>query len=171
MKSFVFVLFALLVVAAVAERPAVHNAVEEDPANADKKWKACTKIGKYGTVCGIITAKPSVLTVIGTLTWNGHKVFEYKFAANTICASEKEIIKLISDVPALAEFKPIIDEVLKAMGHIPAKVFHICLVLTDLSWNKQKKTVHGCAHVDINLACWGSKCAWTGTRKLGCFTI
>ena len=132
-------------------------------------WKACTAIGKYGTVCGIITVKPSTLTIVGRLTWNGHKVFEYKFAANTICADEKDLIELVSYVPALEEFKPIIDEVVKTLGHIPASVFNVCLVLSDISW--KSTTLHACAHVDITLICWAGKCYWKGTKKLGCFTI
>jgi len=132
-------------------------------------WKACTAIGNYGTVCGIITIKPSTLTIVGTLTWNGYKVFEYTFSANTICASEKELIELVSYVPALEEFKPVIDEIVKAMGHIPGKVFQVCLSLTDIAWKNQH--LHACAHVSVTLICWMGKCAWKGTRDLGCFDI
>jgi len=136
---------------------------------AKYSWKQCVSIGKYGNVCGTVTIKPSVLTIIGTVTWNGHMVYQYKFAANTICATEKDLLELISYVPALEEFKPVIDEVIKVMGHIPAKVFSVCLRLSKIKWVKHH--LHACASVHVNLVCWKNKCAWKGSKALGCFKI
>jgi len=135
----------------------------------DRSWKQCFEVGKYGTVCGIIYVETSDLTIGGRVTWDGKTVFDYHFAANEICATEKDLLKLVELIPALAEFKPVIDEVIKTLGKIPAKVFSVCLALYNISWKGQ--TLSACAKMDITLICWLGKCAWQGSKDLGCFTI
>jgi len=136
---------------------------------AKYSWKQCTRVGKYGTVCGIITIKPSVLTIIGTLTWNGHTVFSRTFSANTICATEDQLIHLVEFVPALEEFAPLLEEVRKIWGHIPATVFQVCLRVYKISWHKYQ--LSGCAEAHVTLFCFRGKCYWKRTHPLGCFKI
>jgi len=133
------------------------------------EWESCASLGKYGTVCGIVTADRSTLTLKGKVTWDGHKVFEYTFEGNKVCASEAELIELVATVACLEEFKPLIDKIVKIVGHLPAKVFSVCLVVNNISW--KGTTVRGCAHLDITLMCWMKKCAFKGNKNLGCFVI
>jgi len=132
-------------------------------------WRQCGSIGRYGTVCGQISIYPSTLTIYGTVTWNGHKVYTYKYSAGTICAHEKDLLKLVSYVPALEEFKPVIDEVVKIMGYIPGYVFSVCLHLYNIKWANHH--LSACASVGVTLVCWRGKCAWKGSKGLGCFKI
>jgi len=135
----------------------------------ERSWKQCFNVGNYGEVCGIVYVESTNLTIGGRVTWDGHTVFDYKFSANKICANEDDLLKLIELIPALAEFKPVIDEVLKVLGKIPAKVFNLCLEIYNIVW--KDKTLQACARIDITLICWLGKCAWKGTQELGCFTI
>jgi len=134
-----------------------------------RSWKQCFDVGKYGTVCGIVYVEPSDLSVGGRVTWDGNTIFDYKFSANKICASEQDLLKLVELIPALAEFKPIIDTVISTLHKIPAKVLSICLSIYDVSWSGS--TLKACAKMDITLICWLGKCAYKNTKKLGCFTI
>jgi len=164
------VVFVLAVIAAVAlAKDVVQYNTPSDPIDEDRSWKKCFDVGKWGNVCGIIYVETSDLTVGGRVTWDGQTVFDYHFSANTVCATEKDLLKLIEMIPALAEFKPVIDEILKALGKIPAKVFSICLEIYNIDWKDQK--LSACARMDINLICWLGKCAWQGKEELGCFTI
>jgi len=163
---------AVAVLAAAAFAKEVHYDTPSLPVTEipnDRSWKQCFDVGTYGTVCGIIYIETSELTIGGRVTWDDVTVFDYEFAANQICATEDDLLKLIELIPALAEFKPVIDEVLEALGKIPAKVFNLCLGIHDISW--QGTTLSACARIDLTLICWLGKCAWQGSQELGCFTI
>jgi len=174
MNKAIFFVVALLAAGAFAK---VVNGVErfDDPSLPvtevpnERSWKQCFSVGNYGTVCGIVYIETKDLSIGGRVTWDGKTIFDYKFSANQVCATEKDLLKLVELIPALAEFKPIIDTVVKTLGKIPAKVFSICLAIYDVSWKSQ--TLSACAKMDITLICWLGKCAWQGSKKLGCFTI
>ena len=75
--------------------------------------KRCFDVGSFGTLCGIIYAYPENLTVGGRVTWNEVTVFDYHITKDKVCATEKQLIKLVELIPQLAPFKKVIDEVLK----------------------------------------------------------
>jgi len=135
----------------------------------DYSWKGCLTIGRFGSLCGVITARISTLTIVGTVSWNGHRIFQYTFSAGTICATERDIIEMVSYIPALAEFKPIIDEVLKAMKYLPATVVSVCLHAYNIHWVNHH--LKACVSASVTLFCWQGQCAWKGGDNLGCFTI
>ena len=163
------VICVLALLAATAFAHEIRYDTPSLPVEDERSWKQCFEVGKYGTVCGIVYVDSSDLTIGGRVTWNDYVVFDYHITASEVCATEDDLLKLIEMVPALAEFKPIIDEVLKTLGKIPAKVFNLCLALHDISW--QGQTLKACAKIDLTLICWMGKCVWQGSKELGCFQI
>ena len=173
-KGLVVVALLALLGACEAAKPVVRYTdvslpVTEKGLDAKRTYKQCFDVGSFGTLCGIIYAYPENLTVGGRVTWNEVTVFDYHITKDKVCATEKQLIKLVELIPQLAPFKKVIDEVLKLYGKLPAEVMSLCLRLHDVAWSG--KTLKACAAIDMNLICWKGKCQWQGTHELGCFTI
>jgi len=161
------VFLALLFVASTALASQISGPfVVGDP---DYEWKACKQLPILNQTCVEIFAEKQKLLLGLRLIVNNRTMFEKDVSADHICMSQDELLKLLEYIPALAPYKPLIDEILKLHRFIPADVFSVCIHLKDLVISKTE--FKGCVDLDVKLICWAGKCLWKGSEPLGCFDI
>eukprot|EP00761_Pharyngomonas_kirbyi_P011493 gb/GECH01011518.1/.p1 GENE.gb/GECH01011518.1/~~gb/GECH01011518.1/.p1 ORF type:complete len:184 (+),score=28.05 gb/GECH01011518.1/:1-552(+) len=132
-------------------------------------WMKCIDIPVLGKTCGDFYVDKNNLTIGVRLLVNGHVVLDESIHGNQECLGDKQLVKLIELIPALAPFKKAIDEILKLRHFIPAHIFSVCVKLTNVNITSSKASA--CAHLDSTLMCFESHCLYSGKDDFGCFTI
>jgi len=108
------------------------------------------------------------------LTIRGHTVLKEGLEGNQTCLDDDTLILLITLIPGLEEFYPLIKELIKKYGHIPGDVFSVCLDVYNVTYTplgKDKERVDGCALLNSTIMCWEGKCLYKGVDHFGCFSV
>lgn len=136
---------------------------------SDAQYRKCANVSVLGETCIELYAIESNLTIGARLIIRNYVLLDEYISGSHLCLGQKQLLQLLEYIPALLPFKPIIDQVIKLEGFIPAKLFSVCLNFTDLKFSKTE--VSGCSNLDATLMCWKSKCLFKGDKDFGCFVI
>lgn len=77
--------------------------------NAVYLWGRCLNIPVLGNCCAEIFGETSNLTLTIALLINGNIVHTDVLAAGQVCLTQDELLKLLTDIPALVPFKPFVE--------------------------------------------------------------
>lgn len=136
---------------------------------ANPEWEKCMTLPILGETCLEVVVDPQALTVNVSLYINGNEVATETLSASHFCLDDQSLLKLLELIPALAPYKPIIDDIIKAEGFIPAEVLSVCIDIENLDVQPHEAT--GCPKLTANIICLESKCLWTGQHQFGCFDL
>jgi hypothetical protein len=100
---------------------------------------------------------------------NGNEVLSEELSATQLCVGDDQLLKLLELIPALAPFKPVIDDIIKVHGFIPAEVFSVCLNVNNLDIEQHE--AKGCPELDSQIMCFKGKCLFSGANKFPCFDL
>ena len=109
------------------------------------------------------------LQLTAMVTVQGHVVINEKISADTLCVNQNTLLELIVLIPVLAPFAPIIKKIIDLDHFIPASIFSVCLVLTNV--NVTSSDFSACAQLNSTLMCFKDKCLYSGVDHFGCFNI
>jgi hypothetical protein len=132
-------------------------------------WTRCMKVPVIGSTCIELYVIPHNVTVGARIIVSGRIIMDQYFTGSRLCVDEKTLISLITLIPPLIPFKPVIDAVLFAYGFIPANVFSVCLEARHL--NVTRTQITGQAVLHTTLMCWRGNCLQRGFTNYGNFTI
>mmetsp|Transcript_42181 Transcript_42181/g.108631 ORF Transcript_42181/g.108631 Transcript_42181/m.108631 type:complete len:146 (+) Transcript_42181:69-506(+) len=132
-------------------------------------WNKCLDIPELGESCIGIFVIPDNLTLGVQVNISGHVFQETLVQGNQVCLDDNTLLELVTDIPALAEFKSIIKLVEKLHHFIPAEVLSICVTIEDIKYDGSY--IDGCPVLDATLICWEGKCLYKGSHDFGCFHV
>jgi hypothetical protein len=139
---------------------------------ADSKfysWKACARIPLLNVTCVESYVSVNDLTIGARLTSDSTPLLVKASPGPVECVTDAKLLGLVTLVPALMPFKPLIDRVIRLLGALPAQMLSVCLKLSNFQLSKT--SFSGCVVFDANLACWKGKCAYKTSLPLGCFNL
>lgn len=135
-----------------------------------RSFKKCVNVHDLKLdMCVTAEVIPSTLTLVYELIINGKVYYKGEMEENHICLNDEKLLELMADVPALAPYKSIIDDLIAELGYIPGHVLSVCLDLKRLSVTQHEAI--GCFQLRTTLMCWEGKCLYKNTEKFPCFRI
>ncbi|KAJ3452542.1 hypothetical protein M0813_03099 [Anaeramoeba flamelloides] len=136
----------------------------EEPAMPGADYKYCFDPWGFGEICIEAYAIESSVTIGIEITFDGTVLLKEEFSGNQYCLNDDALLKLIELIPELAPFKELIDKLIKLYDHIPAKVFSVCLELSDVTVTKTEFKAND--EFVYKLVCWEGKCVKEGSEQL-----
>eukprot|EP00297_Palpitomonas_bilix_P017045 CAMPEP_0113896176 /NCGR_PEP_ID=MMETSP0780_2-20120614/17843_1 /TAXON_ID=652834 /ORGANISM="Palpitomonas bilix" /LENGTH=176 /DNA_ID=CAMNT_0000887229 /DNA_START=10 /DNA_END=540 /DNA_ORIENTATION=- /assembly_acc=CAM_ASM_000599 len=132
-------------------------------------WNKCMDVPELGESCiGIfVIADNGTLGV--QLNISGHVFQEAVVEGNQVCLDCDSLLELMTDIPVLSAFTPIIKLVEKLHHLIPADVFSICVDIDNMKYDGTY--FDGCPKLQATLMCWEGKCLYKGSVDFGCFHV
>eukprot|EP01089_Gocevia_fonbrunei_P016658 TRINITY_DN5226_c1_g1_i1.p1 TRINITY_DN5226_c1_g1~~TRINITY_DN5226_c1_g1_i1.p1 ORF type:complete len:174 (+),score=11.78 TRINITY_DN5226_c1_g1_i1:32-553(+) len=138
--------------------------------NGEEDFATCINVPFLGNTCLEIFAFPNNLTLGVSLIINGKVyVIDEIDAQNYLCLDDQTLLELISDIPALLPYKPVIDELIAILGFIPAEVFSICLQFQNLIITDYYASA--CPDISVVLMCFEQQCLYKAVEPFECFRI
>jgi hypothetical protein len=131
-------------------------------------YKQCHDIAVIGNTCIEVYYDIRQLKVGVRLTIRERIVLD-KFIEADACLDEVTLMKLITFIPHLLPFKPVIDRLIELYGFIPANVFSICVQIKNLVVTRTQVT--GNIFLNSKIMCINDNCLLRGEKDFGKFSI
>jgi hypothetical protein len=131
-------------------------------------WKQCQEIAVIGNTCIEVYYDVRQLKVGVRLSIRDRILLD-KFIEAEMCLDEVTLMKLITFIPHLLPFKPVIDRLIELYGFIPANVFSICIQIKNLVVSKTEVT--GNIYLNSKIMCINDNCLLRGEKDFGKFSI
>eukprot|EP01089_Gocevia_fonbrunei_P016657 TRINITY_DN5226_c0_g1_i1.p1 TRINITY_DN5226_c0_g1~~TRINITY_DN5226_c0_g1_i1.p1 ORF type:complete len:174 (-),score=18.73 TRINITY_DN5226_c0_g1_i1:75-596(-) len=132
-------------------------------------YTTCTNVPILGNTCIEIFVFPTNLTLGVSLIVNGKVLVTEEIEGNNLCLDDNTLLELITYIPALLPFKPVIDELIAVLGFIPAEAFSVCLDIHNMTITTTYAS--GCPELTLVLMCFEQSCLYKGVEPFECFHI
>eukprot|EP01080_Neovahlkampfia_damariscottae_P008113 gene8113-12574_t len=136
--------------------------------NRNVNWTKCENIRVIGKTCIELYADQSQAKVGVRLIVRERIIFDQYVEAKG-CLDEMTLLRVISLIPQLLPFKPVIDRIIQFYGYIPANIFSICVQLKDVKATRKK--ISGQVVLNSKLMCLRGYCLQRGEKDYGRFKI
>jgi hypothetical protein len=131
-------------------------------------YTQCHEIRVIGKTCVEIYYEQRT-TRVGVRLIIRDRIVLDQFIEAKVCVDEVTLLRLISLLPPLLPFKPVIEGIIKLYGFIPANIFSICVQMKNL--HVTRKEVSGHIFVNSKVMCIRNNCLQRGERDYGKFKI
>jgi len=137
--------------------------------NRLQNWTECAEIPVLGKACIELYFEPESLKVGVRLIVQGRIIIDQYIQGNKVCADERTLLRLVTFIPPLIPFKPVIESILFFYGFIPANIFSLCVEARNLHIERHRIT--GRMFLNSTLMCFRDNCAHRGNKDFGDFEI
>eukprot|EP00300_Choanocystis_sp_HF-7_P033506 c45861_g1_i1.p2 GENE.c45861_g1_i1~~c45861_g1_i1.p2 ORF type:complete len:188 (-),score=41.39 c45861_g1_i1:416-949(-) len=175
MNSVVVAALLLVTLAAVAAAslPATASAAsaagqwQTSSSSNSTTWEKCMNITFFGDTCVILQADAANLSLSVELTVRGHVLLHETLTGNSLCVDDNTLLSLLDLI--CPECAPIVKEIEKVLGFLPASVLSVCLEVTNVVFTST--SVSGDSELVSTILCWEKHCVYSGTDNFGPFKI
>ena len=136
--------------------------------NRNTNWTRCEEIRVIGKTCIELYVNQDQAR-LGVRLIIRERIVLDQYVEAKACLDEMTLLRLITLIPQLLPFKPVIDRIIQLYGYIPANIFSLCVQMKDVKATRQQ--ISGHLFLNSKLMCLRGYCLQRGEKDYGRFVV